>query len=725
MVHVNLAARTVTCKLVYFGPGLGGKTTNLEAIHERAPVGRRGRLLSVATEGDRTLFFDCMPLNLGTIGGVETRFKIYTVPGQSYYAATRRLVLAGADGVVFVADSSRGRMEENRQSLEELQTFTRELLGESLGAELPFVLQWNKRDVADALPRDVLERELNPFGVPSVEAIACEGVGVLSTLKLLVRAVLARYRDKVAPGPSAPTLLSPDRPPRPPIAIRRPPRLTPPSPDSHPLVPRGFQRARTVIGNPTSDPVDVLADLKIDDDEEGAPGPKPTPPVARTDPPVIGRVIAGCKVHTKLGEGGMGTVYRARHEQLHKDFVVKILKTHRKPTTRRVKRFQREARLAAAIEHPNIISVQDAGTTEDGLYYIVMQYVDGENLHERVARQGQHPPKEAARIVLAVTRALARLHGAGLIHRDVKAENVVVSETGAVKLIDFGLAKDLMEDGALTIPGAMIGTPIYMAPEIGRVSDVDGRADLYSLGLTYYYLLTGVPPFEGCDLVDIVRKQARLTPPETHAPGLPAAHRGVLARLLAWDRRDRYATAEALAADLELLIAGQPTSVAATSASWPGDKEHAEPSKSRPSILKPPYPDPGRAPVDLMSAGAPPLRRPKRGREHPLRARRRRTTPKETLADDPPIAVPKPVAVQKPVAVPKPVAVQEPVADDPPPSVVPAQRSRAEYALLAALTLLLVMVGALLSSWRHSDALEAQAARYESLLLLHLERAGD
>ncbi len=692
MVHVNLAARTVTCKLVYFGPGLGGKTTNLEAIHERAPADRRGKLLSVATEGDRTLFFDCMPLDLGTIDGIETRFKIYTVPGQSYYAATRRLVLAGADGVVFVADSSKARLDENRLSLNELRTFSREVLDKTLGSELPLVLQWNKRDIADALPREILERELNVLGVPSVEAIACEGVGVLSTLKLLVKGVLNRYRSEAAASLPAPAVRGRPHPPRPP----RPPRTihqTPPSPDVRPD-PQAFRRAPTIIETPTSDPVDVLAGLAVPD---AVPDPDPTP----TEPPMIGRVIAGCRIHTKLGEGGMGTVYRARHEALHKDFVVKILKTHRKPTTRRIKRFQREARLAAAIEHPNIITVQDAGTTEDGLHYILMQYVAGENLQERVARQGRHPAKEAVRIILEVTRALGHLHGAGLIHRDVKAENVVISADGKVKLIDFGLAKDLMEDGGLTIPGAMLGTPIYMAPEIGQVANVDGRADLYSLGLTFYFLLTGVPPFEGCDLVDIIRRRAVLTPPETHAPDIPLGHRGVLARMLAWNRRDRYPNAEALATDLECLLVGRGTSIAAASARWPRPRPRRSRRTSDRSKLKPSNPDPGGAPADPSSVGARPLRR---------RSRRNREPRVVATAD----------STNSPT-------VQERGDDPVPPSKpVLARLSRpAEFALVAALTLLLVVVGALISSWRHAEVLEAQAARYESLLLLQLQRTGD
>ena len=154
MVQINFALREVNCKIVYYGPGLSGKTTNLEIVHKKAPEANKGELTSIATEGDRTLFFDFMPLDLGTIAGMRTRFQLYTVPGQVYYNSTRKLVLQGVDGIVFVADSSESKMEENLESLENLKNNLAEY-GKDI-RELPVVLQYNKRDLPDALPVEVL-----------------------------------------------------------------------------------------------------------------------------------------------------------------------------------------------------------------------------------------------------------------------------------------------------------------------------------------------------------------------------------------------------------------------------------------------------------------------------------------------------------------------------------------------------------------------------------------
>ncbi|MBI3723721.1 GTPase, partial [bacterium] len=143
MVQINFAKREINCKLVYYGPGLSGKTTNLEVVHKKAPASKKGELTSIATEGDRTLFFDYMPLELGKVGGMNTKFQLYTVPGQVYYNATRKLVLQGADGVVFVADSQPDKMDENLESLQNLDDNLKE---QGLDIRtLPLVLQWNKR----------------------------------------------------------------------------------------------------------------------------------------------------------------------------------------------------------------------------------------------------------------------------------------------------------------------------------------------------------------------------------------------------------------------------------------------------------------------------------------------------------------------------------------------------------------------------------------------------
>jgi len=188
MVQINFALREVNCKIVYYGPGLSGKTTNLEIIHAKAPGEHRGELTSIATEGDRTLFFDFLPLNLGTVAGMKTKFQLYTVPGQVFYNSTRKLVLQGVDGIVFVADSRSSKLEENIESLENLEENLREY-GLSLET-IPHVIQYNKRDLPDILPVEELEKHLNPYRAPYMEAAAVTGQGVFPTLKKLAGMVL-------------------------------------------------------------------------------------------------------------------------------------------------------------------------------------------------------------------------------------------------------------------------------------------------------------------------------------------------------------------------------------------------------------------------------------------------------------------------------------------------------------------------------------------------------
>jgi mutual gliding-motility protein MglA len=192
MPLVNFTTREITCKLVYYGPGRSGKTSNLLYIHGRVPADRRGNMVSLATQSDRTLFFDFLPLELGVIAGFTTRFQLYTVPGQVYYNATRRLVLQGADGVVFVADSQARRFEDNLESLQNLQE---NLLDQGVDVrQLPLVLQYNKQD----LPPDLilnhsdLDDALNFRSVPSHAADALHGTGVFETLKTLSSLVLQR-----------------------------------------------------------------------------------------------------------------------------------------------------------------------------------------------------------------------------------------------------------------------------------------------------------------------------------------------------------------------------------------------------------------------------------------------------------------------------------------------------------------------------------------------------
>ena len=188
MVQLNFALKEVSCKIVYYGPGLSGKTTNLEVLHQKIPSVHVGQLTSIATEGDRTLFFDFLPLSLGQVAGMTTKFQVYTVPGQVYYNSTRRLVLQGADGVVFVADSRRKRLEENLESLANLEENLREF-GKDLRT-IPTVIQYNKRDLPDIHTVEELEEKLNKYHLPCFEAVAFNGQGVFPTLKKLAGMVL-------------------------------------------------------------------------------------------------------------------------------------------------------------------------------------------------------------------------------------------------------------------------------------------------------------------------------------------------------------------------------------------------------------------------------------------------------------------------------------------------------------------------------------------------------
>jgi mutual gliding-motility protein MglA len=188
MSMINYASREINCKIVYYGPGLGGKTTNLEYVYEKVAPTTRGKLISLATETERTLFFDFLPVDLGTIRGFNTRFHLYTVPGQVYYNASRKLILKGVDGIVFVADSQVERLDANLESMNNLYDNLAEYNIDL--RKLPFVIQYNKRDLPNICSMRELEENLNPDGVPSFEAVGSRGLGVFDTLKAVSKLVI-------------------------------------------------------------------------------------------------------------------------------------------------------------------------------------------------------------------------------------------------------------------------------------------------------------------------------------------------------------------------------------------------------------------------------------------------------------------------------------------------------------------------------------------------------
>ena len=287
MVVLNYTGGEINAKIVYYGPGLSGKTTNLEYIHEKTPAGAKGKMVSMKTQTDRTLFFDFLPLELGEINGYRTRFLLYTVPGQVYYNATRKLVLKGVDALVFVADSSRAKLDENLESLRNLEQNLNEH-GMSLDT-LPWVIQYNKRDTPDAMAVRDLDSRVNPMRVATFEAIATKGDGVYDTFRGVATMVYRVLKERLergdiaaeVPTPAAPEVIT--KPKAPAAASPRGGKALPPRAPSRP------QRAardepRDENEHEFNSAVDMML-REVGDAAPAAPKPRSKPVHAAPTPP--------------------------------------------------------------------------------------------------------------------------------------------------------------------------------------------------------------------------------------------------------------------------------------------------------------------------------------------------------------------------------------------------------------------------------------------------------
>lgn len=278
--------------------------------------------------------------------------------------------------------------------------------------------------------------------------------------------------------------------------------------------------------------------------------PPPKRPAAWN--PKVGDVLAGCRLEEKIGRGGMGEIYRARHLALDKEVAVKVIAPHLVAQPHHVQRFLAEARAAARVEHPNIVQVYDAGQ-ERGTYFMVLQFVRGESLRDILRERGRLAPRETLDIVKQTALALSFAHGHGMVHRDVKPGNLMIDESGVVKLLDFGLTKDLYGDAHLTTAGVVVGTVQYMSPEHAEGHHVDGRSDLYSLGVTWFEMLTGGVPFDGASPWTILIKQQKEPAPDMRSlfPEIPGRIAGIVLKLLEKDPDTRFASAEELVEAVE------------------------------------------------------------------------------------------------------------------------------------------------------------------------------
>jgi serine/threonine-protein kinase len=306
--------------------------------------------------------------------------------------------------------------------------------------------------------------------------------------------------------------------------------------------------------------------------------PAATPPGAGSRPitrvssslqdKMIGRTVGKCRLLKRLGRGGMGDVYLATHAEMNKTVAIKILPPDLTRNEELLQRFRREAESAARLEHPNLVEVYDIGE-ENGLHYIVMAYVEGMNLQELLDDAKKLEPREAARIAFEVCRGLMAVHADRIIHRDIKPANILISSKGEVKIVDFGLAFDAEDKTTLTVAGAVMGTPWYLAPEQAEGKRADPRSDLYSLGICLYLLITGVRPFTGETHMSVLYKQIHEKPkdPRLHVPDLPNYLAEVILKALEKKPEKRYQDAMEFARALEAFLKGEYSKKAAPSAS--------------------------------------------------------------------------------------------------------------------------------------------------------------
>jgi serine/threonine-protein kinase len=274
--------------------------------------------------------------------------------------------------------------------------------------------------------------------------------------------------------------------------------------------------------------------------------------------PVIGKTLGSCKILKRLGQGGMATVYLGKHLGLNKLMAVKILPPASAQNRRVIERFIHEARAAAKLEHPNIVQVYHVGV-EDGYTFILMQYIDGQSLNELLHQLGRLNVHQALSIMKQTARGLAAAHRQGIIHRDVKPDNILINKDGRVRVSDFGLARQIASLGERKSSDIIAGTPYYMSPEHWRGKGVDARSDIYSLGATFYYALTGQHLFEAQSVAVMMKLHMSEPPksPKVHEASLPDSVCTIILKMLQKSPRKRYQKMEEVVADIERVQQGQ------------------------------------------------------------------------------------------------------------------------------------------------------------------------
>jgi tRNA A-37 threonylcarbamoyl transferase component Bud32 len=277
------------------------------------------------------------------------------------------------------------------------------------------------------------------------------------------------------------------------------------------------------------------------------------------DEDLIGLILDGYKISEKIAAGGMGALYLAKHSILAKQIVIKTLFPRHSNNEIRLQRFIREARAASQLDHPNIVPVINIAQYKPGHFYLSMPYIRGSNLDESVRQSGAFSIEKALTSCIEVASALGMAHKHQILHRDIKPNNLMIDDAGVTKVTDFGLAKMMDSQEKLTKPGMFVGTPLYMAPEIGRVQKLDGRVDIYGLGLTLYYILTAAHAFQRSTVADLMMQRAhkQIPHPKGLRESIPEPMIRCLGKMLAVSLDDRYQSMEEVLVDLKALLAGE------------------------------------------------------------------------------------------------------------------------------------------------------------------------
>lgn len=340
---------------------------------------------------------------------------------------------------------------------------------------------------------------------------------------------------------------------------------------------------------------------------------KPAPGTAKAS------VLGDYKLLKKLGQGGMGTVFKAHHTSLERDVAIKVLSKDLANKPGFVQRFQREAKAMAKLDHPNILRCYDV-KEERGCHYLAIEFVEGGSLEDWYKKLGAFEIGDALHAVITVARALEHAHEQGLIHRDIKPDNILLTKKGVIKVADLGLAKGTDDNLGLTKTGTGAGTPLYMAPEQARdAKNVDGRCDIYALGVMLYVFLTGQAPFQGATLVEVIeaKEKGKFKPIRSFNPEVPERVDLIVDKMLAKDVKHRYATCTEVVADLEALeLANERLSFVdagapATPAGHSGPTIHTGPAKSPGAVAKTSVPASAGATMPKFGPKAPPFEDPK------------------------------------------------------------------------------------------------------------------